>query len=382
MRAQRGGLFSGAGGPAGRKGVLVEPDKIKIGILGVAHTHHVENARRLLSKAGSQVFCFKRTSCEQKRNSFAGMIRVNLSKIFGVIDFGCRSSLVKFVASNNPDVVLCYWGNNIFPEIITIKKYRPSVKVILNVVCHPMGLDPFTIFIQNMYFKLASVYCDGLIFPSNEMLGYFMKRSLINKRCRAIVIPPLLSEDYFPGKFLPDNSLVPNVVFLGRMEPGGGQPVDDVHGQLMEFLAAGIHVFHGGLEEESLPHPFRHLFRPMEIAGLKDYATQFDAGLVIYNLAAAKDDTRFRLTIFDRLVASVSLGIPIAIPDEGYDACKSFLKSYGAVINFKDASDLKEKLNDRDNIAFLKKKARERCSFYRAETRLDELKEYIQGILV
>jgi hypothetical protein len=82
----------------------------------------------------------------------------------------------------------------------------------------------------------------------------------------------------------------------------------------------------------------------------------------------------------DRLVASVAAGLPIAIPREGYEACKEYLRGYRAVIEFETPAHLASKLSDREEVGRLKNLAWEDRRRYVGEQHLKELIPFLVDV--
>jgi hypothetical protein len=108
----------------------------------------------------------------------------------------------------------------------------------------------------------------------------------------------------------------------------------------------------------------------------------YDASLIAYNTAAAKCDERFRFTVFDRLLTSVTAGVPIAIPKQGYPASKSYLREGGyPMIEFDSPRDLHEALSDRARVNELRDQAWAARQNYAAERHGPALRNFLEQFL-
>ena len=278
------------------------------------------------------------------------------------------SRMKQYLAEYDPDVIIACWGTNIISDAIAIKKYSPRTKILLNVLCCPMGLSFIPVELQNLHMRFGARYFDGFIYSSHVMQKYFEKNIIRGRLKPAVIIPPVLSKKEFPDHHLPVCSNFPNIVFLGRPDWWDGQRTDNISKQLDDLASVGVHVYYAGQvdqQKQALSH--RHIYSSMELRKLAVFATQFDASLIMYNLDACKRDDRFKVTIPDRLIASVAFGLPIAIPKKGYDACKEFLRQYEAVIEFDSFEELKAQLSDREKVEALKARARENSTLYSVE---------------
>jgi hypothetical protein len=356
--------------------------------LGESSSFHWQNIKSLFNSVDKDIYLIKHVLSDYmyspKNGDFSRVsnrIRRINEQLTGIKDGSKKDNLKEILYKHSIDCVLAYWGINPISDIITIKKLKPDTKVILNVLCHPTGLSTTKIFLQNKFFELSSKYLDGIIYSNYVMKDYFEKR-ILHKRglLPDIIFPPLLSKQYFPEEIKQECAYTPNLIFLGRMDWWVGQVTDNVHKQIDALMDVGIHIFHSDKTGKLSEHPNRHIFRPMEIHELKNYATQFDASLMIYNLSGCKRNDRFRITIPDRLIAGVSFGLPIAIPAKGYDASREFLKEYKAVIEFESVGELLHQLRDRKRVEELKLVAQENSHKYCAEAYFGYLLEFIEKI--
>ncbi|HMF14294.1 MAG TPA: hypothetical protein VKE94_18385, partial [Gemmataceae bacterium] len=303
------------------------------------------------------------------------------SQLFGVPNSAYKAELIRSVDSYQIDCILAYWGTNPIADILTIKKARPKVKVLLNVLCHPTGLSASKVAAQNWLLRRSLRYCDGLILSSRAMQSYFSKEILRQRPVKTLVLPPYLSEHYRPRDRLPPCRDEPNLLFLGRTDWSAGQQTDNVRSILQEILDHGFHLYHSRTKESVQPHACRHVFASKPLSELGSFVTQFDASLVVYNLDGCARDDRFRVTIPDRLLASVAFGIPIAIPKKGYQACKEFLCDYGAVIEYGSVAELFDRLSDRADVRRLRSVAEANSNNYVGERHSSRLREFIALVL-
>jgi hypothetical protein len=367
---------------------------IRIGLLSDLSSHHSDNALGLfkgvgknivpfdhsLSNRGSMYYNIYDTSAPSRWSSYQKRLLRIYSQLFGVKDAPYEKALAEYLSRNRLERILVYWGLNPMADIIWIKKHQPEIKVILNVLCHPLGLTKSRIFMQNLLFRLGARYIDGIVYPSQVMKTYFQQNVLRGGDLPSIVSPPYLSERYFVKERAPSCSMTPNTVFLGRMDWWAGQPTDDVVNQLNSLMDRGIHVYYSDKTNAVTDGEYRHPYRPAPLIEVIKLASQFDASLMVYNLKACQRDDRFRVTIPDRVVASIAARIPIAIPNEGYDACKEFLSDYKAVIEFGSPQELKEQLDRRDYIMELRALALENSERYYAEAHLDPLVRFVTQV--
>jgi hypothetical protein len=368
-------------------------DTYKIGYLG-RELHHGENLAALLASAGQDVtLCADSMSagaCAMPATTFvAPGLRSVLQRsrrvvwqLRGTGDRDYLRNLLRSLDRHRVDCLLAYWGTGVLGDIIAVKRHRPAIRVVLNLLCHPTALTRWRAAAQDWHLRRSLGYLDGLIAPSCAMQAYLERHILRGRRIPCLVWPPYLSQRYYPGTRLPANPQVPNVLYLGRMDIARAQITDNVLAILQQLLDCGIHVHHCHVPGGYPKHPLRHVFTYTDsLAEAINNATSCDVSLVMYNLAACPHRARFEMAVPDRLVASVAAGIPIAIPREGYAACKEYLRDYPAVIEFGSIAELAQRLRDRPTIAAYQRAAREASRGYVGEHHLPPLLDFLGHVV-
>jgi hypothetical protein len=302
------------------------------------------------------------------------------SQLCGTGDAQYLDDLLGFLDDNEVGCLLSYWGIGVLGDLRAVRRHRPDVKIILNVLCHPTALSRSKVAAQNWFFRHSVDCCDGLIVSSRAMEQYLHAAVLRGRTTPTLVWPPYLSEQYQPRTRLPECAHAPNVLFLGRMDWRGAQPSDNVVGLLRGLMDCGVHVYHHDAPESPPTHLRQHVFRYLSLSEATVYATQFDASLIVYNRAAGARADRFEVTVPDRLVAGVAAGVPIAIPSSGYAACREYLKDYRAVIAFTSPEDLANQLKDRKRVAEMKRMAEEDAARYAAERHVEPLARFVRRV--
>lgn len=358
-----------------------------IGYLGATGDHRL-NFVRLLRAAGREPPCFDdsvtfRVARDGRRAAgLAGRLGRAADQWFGTWDAEYVEYLVAGIDAAQVDCLVGYWGTDPLGDLIAVKRRRPNLKVVLNVLCHPTGLAPGKVGIQNRLMHRAARFLDGLIFPSRAMQAYFARHVLGTRRVASVVLRPLLARSLHPNGPLPSPVPGPSLVFLGRMGASETtQPTDDVSGEIDRLLASAVHVYHHETKVPLPVHPYRHTFGYMALADVTTYSRQFDASLIVYNTSACRCDVRFRLVVPDRLIASVAAGVPVAIPRHGYEAAKEYLRDYRAVIEYDSPEELKSALADRDRVRALKLSADADRVNYVADDELDRLADFLGHVL-
>jgi hypothetical protein len=146
---------------------------------------------------------------------------------------------------------------------------------------------------------------------------------------------------------------------------------------MQSVLNAGIELHHAYSPETDDGHPLRKSFAPVKNDELSNFIGTFDASLIAYNTSACECADRFELTVPDRLISSVTAGIPIAIPRQGYSASKAYLRHYPAVIEFDNAEELHRTLSNRLAMAKLRQIAWDSRCYYTAEQQAVDLGSFL-----
>jgi len=226
----------------------------------------------------------------------------------------------------------------------------------------------------------ALQFLDGLIFPSQTMVSYFASRVFNGSHVASLVLPPLFGESFHPRHRLPECPHQPRLIFLGRMDWWDGQSTNNVLSIIDQLIQQKIHVFHSDKTGSFPHHPFRHTFAPMPMHELAAYSTQFDASLVVYETGACECDDRFRNTVPDRFLMSVAAGVPIAIPRDGYDACKEILRNYRAIFEYDSYGKLYDQLSDRGRVARMRAVACENRRLYDEDAYVFRMIDFLESL--
>ena len=302
-----------------------------------------------------------------------------LQQFAGTRDSEYLGHALEQIDNNGIHTILAYWGIRPLPDIKALKKLRPSVRFILNVLCHPLGLNTRKVTLQNLMMRTSLSSLDGLIFPGTAMQEYFHKTFPRSRTLPSLLQPPCWDSHYFPGSPAPPLKDRPNIVFLGRMDWKAGQPSDNV----VEFLGAlmneGIDVNFCRTPESEINHIHAHPFDPIPFSEMASFGAQFDASLIVYNLGVVKRSERFDITVPDRLISSVCAGVPIALPRQGFFGCKEYLSDLGAVIEYDSPGDLACQLRDRNAIARLRLVAQKNSLKYQAERHVPALLNFLRS---
>lgn len=334
------------------------------------------------SSESSDVYSVSLPALPRAASRLAGRGLRFVSQIIGTVRRDYVDSVIETIDDQRLTHIVAFWGTGPIADILAIKKARPKVKVIWNILCHPIALSGAGVTWQNWIAGRCASVCDGLIYPSEAMKQYFERNVLRPGRTHSLVWAPRLLNRYFPRQRLAPRATAPSLLFLGRVDWNSrlAQKSDDIGGFLRELLAEGIHVYHAATPESDFrrefPH-YQHVFDYQPLEKITEFATQFDASLVINNLAGNSRNERFDVTVPDRLVATVAAGIPVALPAAGYTACQEYLRNYPAVMVFESAADLAAQLRDRERVATLRQKAAHSTDEFQAERHLSPFLRFL-----
>ena len=301
-------------------------------------------------------------------------------QLAGTNEPGYMRYALDLIDRNRINTVVAYWGTLPLPDILGLKRARPSVRFVLHLLCHPLGLTFGRIAMQNMIFRNAVRGLDGIIYSSSAMQEYVETKILGRRRVPGLLYKPCWTSDYLAADGLEELHENPNIIYLGRMDWRHAQPCDDVRALLTGLMEEGINVHFSMSNDGGIEHPHARPFEPLSLKEIPAFGSQFDASLVAYNMGAVPCADRFDNTVPDRLITSVCLGVPIAVPSEGFAASKEYLEQLDAVIVYESAADLAAQLRNRIRIRELRAKAQRNISKYTAEQKIPELLGFLSAL--
>lgn len=302
--------------------------------------------------------------------------------LFGTADSAFLDRALRVIDEAGIQMVVAYWGTGPLSDILAIKRARPAVKVVLMMLCYPLSFSTPGILRQRLRMARAAGSLDGVLCPSREMHDYLSRHDLARADCPMAVLPPCWPAEFQAESRLP-SAPAPCVVYVGRPDftSSTATAADDVRDLLTHLLEEDVEVHHGAGKALEDGHPRRRTFPPRPVTELIAMMSGYDASLVTYNEAACARHERLMLTVPDRLITSVAAGIPIALPETGYEASRSYLADYPAVIPFRSASELADSLRDRRRVLQLREAAWQARSSYRAERHGTALRFFLRSVL-
>ena len=298
-------------------------------------------------------------------------------RAFGTSRGPYTDEILNKIDEHHVQTVLAYWGTQPLPDIKALKRARPDVRFSLNLLCHPVGLQARKVSFDNFTLSQGAKHLDSIISSGPAMTAYLQSHIKGLRDVPLFEFPPCWTEDFGPKEPLPVTRETPNVVFLGRMDWQAGQSSDNVTPMLRELMDEGIDVHYARAPESTIEHAHAFPFDLVPLTEIADFASPFDVSLIAYNVDTAKVQDRFHVTVPDRLITSVAIGLPVALPKRGFTGCREYLKDYEAVIEYESMVDLAHQLRDRERMTTLRGLARLKSQLYRAEDKLPRLLEFL-----
>ena len=113
-----------------------------------------------------------------------------LDQLRGTSDPDYQNHVINALNESESGLVIAYWGTIPLPDLAAVKKARPGVKLVLMVLCYPLALETMGIHRQNFFMRRAAGLIDGMLYPSQEMAGYFRQRMFRRRVPPGAIIPP------------------------------------------------------------------------------------------------------------------------------------------------------------------------------------------------
>lgn len=316
-----------------------------------------------------------------------GVSRLNrwvhrVGRLVGTFDPKYLRDVVGGLERQGSDTVIAYWGTEPLADLLAIRRKLPHVRLVLMVLCFPVALNQAGVARQAWMMKRIMRALDGVIFPNEAMRDHFHREGLLPASVQALILPPCWTGTFQTQAPQPEGLSRPNVIFTGRTDLSSPtvHAADDLRPLMGELLDAGIELHHVHSRETDDGHPLRVPFQPMRQPDLIATMARYDASLIAYNTQACERDDRFRLTVPDRLISTVAAGVPVAIPEQGYDGAKQYLQGHGGVLVFRDARHLRQLLDDRGRVTEARSQAWLQRSLFAAERHAGLLGGFVSSL--
>ena len=304
------------------------------------------------------------------------------ARLIGTFDARYLRDTLGCLERQSTDVVIAYWGTEPLADLLAIRRRMPHVKLVLMVLCYPVSLTRAGVARQDWMMRRIMRVLDGVIFPNEAMRDHFQAAGLLGRTVEALILPPCWTGSFQSTDDQPQGFSQPNVIFTGRTDLSSAtvHAADDLRVLMRQLLDAGIELHHVRSRETDDGCPLRQPFQPMRQADLIRMMARHDASLIAYNTTACERDDRFRLTVPDRLITTVAAGVPVAVPQEGYEGAKQYLQAHPGVLSFRDAAHLRQMLDDRVRVAELRAQAWAERGLYAAERHAPRLQGFLSAL--
>ena len=305
-----------------------------------------------------------------------------VGRLVGTFDPAYLRELSDRMTREQSDTVIAYWGTEPLADLLAIRRRLPHVRLVLMVLCFPVALNQTGVARQSWMMRRIMRVLDGVIFPNEAMRDHFHSAGLLPSAVQVQILPPCWTGAFQSTGEQPPGLARPNVIFTGRTDLSSStvHAADDLRPLMGQVLDAGIELHHVHSRETDDGHPLRKPFRPMRQADLIASMAQHDASLIAYNTEACERDDRFRLTVPDRLISTVASGVPVAIPEQGYDGAKQYLQGHGGVLAFRDVQHLRRLLDDRSRVAEARAQSWAQRGQYAAERHAASLSDFVSSL--
>lgn len=209
--------------------------------------------------------------------------------------------------------------------------------------------------VQRHAYRVMLTNCDVRVHCSQRMLAYVKSVIGVQGPGMDIVRLERFNRRFFPKTRLAKISSVdgePHVVHIGATNNFSGQTIDDLTLHFRRMTEAKIHVhFHSNDSPKSdrnerlrYYHSFSK-FSSESISGdLAEFATQFDAVVMLYNVDRAYE--RFVNALPTRFLFALIVGIPIAVPKGLFMSCEEYILKHKIGFTFESEGQLAKILAD------------------------------------
>lgn len=270
------------------------------------------------------------------------------------------SAIRRIIDDVRPDIIVTYYG----PAGLHFSRIIKKIDMNFPVVFIP-NLVPSSIMRTNLLWRalkkpLTNEFIDyakwinkidTIICASNEMSDFLNKKFSYHRE-RMRILP-----DYLPKRFhVQDKFLVrdvqvnkqPRVIFLGAPERWGNV-IDNLDDEFSSLTNAGVQVccgVTGALSSVKTPWDHYPYFTDDDVFSgkLSNYAHQYDAALITYNISDRHE--RFRSTLPTRFFSSLAAGLPIAVKKGIFDAVETFVENYNIGFAYEDGPGLLQLLKN------------------------------------
>lgn len=328
-----------------------------------------------------------------RRGSSLGSSLVRTARYLGARDRALDRALSKLAGAGTYDVVVGTWGLPVLEAMLAAQRAFPAAAFVYNVLTAPelplegTGLKTM---LWRGYLKVAdaverSAYgrmlraCDVRVHASEHMREFLVRRYDLGETGKDVVRLERFSRAFFPTRRLPRLSGTqhePHIIHLGATN-FSGLGVDNLRRQFERLTDAGIHVHFATRQNDAgKPMASGYYHRFPAIGGdtvgseLADFATQFDAAVILFNVE--REYARFRNALPTRFLFALTVGIPVVLPRGIFPSCQEYVERHDIGLAYGSERELAEALSDRARMDRLRAKALSHSQGLSVEDNLDE----------
>ncbi|MHA8087423.1 glycosyltransferase [Aquirufa sp. Wall-65K1] len=297
------------------------------------------------------------------------------------------TKIQEILSQEKPDVVVGFYGPLGIHMLRLVKKVSPKTKTVFIPNLVPSTILDGNPLIKFLKKRLINEFVDytnwirkiDFIFCASKEMQDFIHRKFKYPVEKMRIIP-----DFHPAAFkaaslqqeVSDSKTgLKGLIFLGAPERWGGK-IDNLDGQLNALVDGGIPVHtSSSLSGGNVTWGTYPYFSDKDVfeGKLSDYAHEFDAALVTYNIS--KRSERFRSTLPTRFFSALAAGLPIALRGGIFDAAETFIQTHNNGFVFQTIAELKSKLEDSDNMRLCRENAIQKIDTFTAENQREAILE-------
>lgn len=312
----------------------------------------------------------------------------------GLGDRRLHRALRELAAKRSYDVIVGTWGMPVLECMLAAQRVFKDAAFVYNVLTAPelpLEGSGWRVRLWRGYLRMAGAVehaaygrmlraCDVRVHCSQHMCDYLDRAYGLGGHGIDVIRVELFSRAFLPVRRLPklsESDGEPHVVHLGATN-FSGLGIDNLASQFERLTAAGIHVHFASVLETGSGRASRRHYHPFPKIGgstpgpeLAEFATQFDAAIILFNVG--REYARFRNALPTRFLFALTTGIPIVVPDGLFRSCQEYVERHDIGFAYRSEQELAAALADR---GLMRRVAANALSHSRTLSVDDHLDEY------
>lgn len=301
------------------------------------------------------------------RGSSLAASAVQTARYLGLRDRRLDRALLDLRSTRRFDLVVGTWGLPVLEAMLAAQRVFNDAAMVYNVLTAPeLPLEGagWRIGLWKGYLKLAwlaerAAYrrmlrrCHVRVHCSSEMCRYMRREYDLEQHGIDVIRVELFNRIFFPVRRrakLSDRDNRPHVVHLGATN-FSGRGIDNLSGPFQRLAAAGINVHFASEADERTEGPEGPFCQRFPKVGgavpgpeLAEFATQFDAAIILFNVE--REYARFRNALPTRFLFALTTGIPIVLPHGLFLSCQEYVERHDIGLAYRSERDLAQSLAD------------------------------------